>query len=239
MLSTHVATVLAAVGLATATIKLISVSHGDQNTMGEILRSAPLSELALGTVLFGARNFVWIAVVWAIPTFGEAVRERDDLRVPATVLIGSLLLVALVVPFRLLGMVALYLLYWSSTSAAWAWWEQRTGKRKRLGGLGPPSRRALTSVGLVGAFVGWALLAGSSEMWLPLEKLDQQRGGAEVGYVLGDEGDDLIVMREHDRGIVRVKAADVEKRFVCSRGNDPRTLLNRIAGHPKPRYPKC
>lgn len=234
----HLSVLLAAIGIVTAVVKLLSVSHGDPNTIGEILRSVPLADLALGTIISGAPNMVWLVLVWAMPQFGAAVRERDPLLIPTAMLLVTLLLVVVLVPMRLLVPVAIYLGFWTVSSIVWATAAKTKGKRKLAGGGGPPTPSKFLVATAFGAVIGWGVLAGSSAMWLPVETITTKSDAPTVGYVLNDDGA-IIVMRSKDRGVARIESSDVASRFPCSDGSDPRTLLNRIVGHEKAKYERC
>jgi hypothetical protein len=70
----------------------------------------------------------------------------------------------------------------------------------------------------------------SSEPWFPVERLNT-KSGVVIGYVIGDEGTEYVVLRERDRLIERIDNEDVEERSYCS--------IARYRAKPQRDYERC
>lgn len=234
----HLGLMAAAVGLLTVIIKLVAVSHGDPVTIGAIIKAQGSADIVVASIVAGAANLFFIAIVFVVPNWGEAVRERDPLTVPTVNLVIGLSIVAVLAPARYLPLVALYLAYFAVTSSIWAWRDRRRGRpRSAIRRAG--ARSYLITLGM-GAVLMWVAIAASARMWLPPERF-QLRGGDElVGYALAEDSQSVTVLAERDRSVRRVASASVSERSYCRLGDDdPRTLLNLALGHDEPEYQSC
>jgi hypothetical protein len=99
------------------------------------------------------------------------------------------------------------------------------------------TRAGFSSTIAVAWSVGWfGLLALTSPMWLPLEAVTTADGAVRVGYVLADESEDIVVLVESDRAVVRVRQEDVVRRDLCSLSAPSDPLVSWWSA---PDYPKC
>ncbi len=55
----------------------------------------------------------------------------------------------------------------------------------------------------------------SSSIWLPAESIRDEQGGIVIGYVLAESEDELVVLLEHDRHVIRIDEALVSERKYC------------------------
>lgn len=239
VIEAHVGVAIGAIAVATVVLKLLAVSHGDPNSLGAILRYEGGPDLVLAAILSGAPNLLWLAVVWAIPHFGEAVRERDPLVVPSVNLLLVLILLAALVPARLLGIVGYYTVFWILSSTLWARWNEKRGKRSRQGGIGAASPQAYAVVFIFTGLFAWIVVAGSARMWLPLEEINRGAPKPIVGYVLDASEQALVILQERTRTVARVPLSSIKTRDFCQPADDPRTLVGRVLGYEKPKYPRC
>jgi hypothetical protein len=94
----------------------------------------------------------------------------------------------------------------------------------------------LLGFALVG--VGGLILAFDDSMWLPAERLTPPQGSAVVGYVLGSDGSELVVLREQDRTILNVSSLET-KRELCQIDAWSRPPVSRLLWAKAPSLPPC
>lgn len=240
LVDAHLGVVSAGIGLMTIVVKLMAASHGDVATIGAILQFQGSGDVIVSSVVVAAANFAFVASIFAIPQWGEAVRERDPLTVPTVNLVASLVVVAVLAPAQHLPLLGIYIAWFGVTSTIWAARARRKGTRKLFGGIGEPSRRSYGLILGMGLSLLWIVTAGNARMWLPPERFELQGRGDMVGYALASDDESVTVLREADRAIERVQATRIERRTFCRiEDEDPRTLMNLILGHDRPRYPLC
>jgi len=78
---------------------------------------------------------------------------------------------------------------------------------------GSRSRSYLVAVVAVGLTV--TLLVGLASPWLPSERIEMVDGSTLVGYVVEESAIELVVLRERDRQVVRVRVDAVADRVFC------------------------
>jgi hypothetical protein len=82
---------------------------------------------------------------------------------------------------------------------------------------------------------GSSLLSDAS--WLPAEEFEVKGGGVSVGYVLDETDEELLMLREHDREVVRLQRKNVHSRKTCELDDASRPLA--FSFNPGPSYPRC
>lgn len=218
--------------LTTVLVKLLSVSHGDLSTAGAILGSQGSGEIVLASLLAGIGGLVFVAVVWSIPHFGEAVREGDDLQAPVINLVVTFAVSLVFVPYRHLYVVGFLLAFWTVTSVLWV---RRKGKSKYARG-----RESFVLAGAMTAILAWLVVAGSGRLWLPAEVFTLNGGEEVVGYALSDSDGSVVIVQEDDRSLLRLAVDDISSRSFCRiESGDPRTLLNVVLGQEEPDAIPC
>ncbi len=232
LLREHLGIAVAGVALATVLLKLVSVSHGNLSTAGAILESQGSGELVLAALLAGMGGLVFVAMVWSIPHFGEALREGDDLQVPIANLIVTIVMLLAFVPYERLYFVGLYLTFWTVSSLVWVW---RKGKSEHARG-----RESVILVGAMTVVITWLVVAGSGRLWLPAEVFTLAGGEEVVGYALSDSDGSVVVVREDDRSLIRLDLDELSSRSYCRvDSEDPRTMLNVVLGQEQPDTRLC
>lgn len=108
----HVALVTSSLVAITVVLKIARVAHGDPTTMAAIASSSGAVNLAISTVVTAVQSLFWVLWVWAVPRFGESVRERDPLFVPAVALAVVFVIVALTSPWKYFVAGVAYLAWW-------------------------------------------------------------------------------------------------------------------------------
>lgn len=235
----HPGIFVSGVVLATVVFKLLSVAHGSAETVAALLQATGAVDVGLAALLMGARSLSVVLVVFAIPQFGEAIRERDPLLVPGVVLLVSIVAAAVLVPWHALVALALPLAFWAISSVIWAERDRREGKRL-LGPRNVPNRWQATVMGVLGLAIAWAVIAFSDRPWLPTEQLTLDGGDQVVGYVIEENDDDILFLREPQRIVERLETATVDTRVFCTMdASDPRPLILRMMGMERPVYPEC
>lgn len=83
------------------------------------------------------------------------------------------------------------------------------------------------------------LIALDDEPWLPAQTIKTTSARATTGYVLREDSDILIYLRNSDRAVVRVPADSIEAVAYCQSVPKGRPLLDAILDTDKPKYPRC
>lgn len=219
--------VVASIGaFALFAIKLMAVSHGSVNTAKALLQTSGLGESLLGVALSGFIPVACAAAfVYALVRLGYCLVEEGN---PWPWLGATLLLVFVI--------GVLISLAWAVTGAVLL--AGLVVVRRRLRGrLGRSLRLAVTVAVLLPAS---GVLLIDDSMWLPYERYD--RGdNILVGYTVAENDDELIVLRDRDRIILRVPQSEVLKRDYCVPDYESWAgmSISELAKSKRPKYPRC
>lgn len=248
----HSAIILSVGAGVLVVLRFTSVAHADLTTA-----SAILAEQGTGSVLFG--TMIWILPVlplvilggFVVPAFFElpfSAGVKTPLVVASLVcLLGSLLLlpwplaiVSLMMPFFVgLAVVARMLV------------KAGQGHPEIARVLRPAGRfvhwyAVVLQVGFLAYFV--VLVGLSDRPWFPSEQISTSVGPAFTGYVLGEDGTDIVVMDGKTRFVARLPKSNLMGRFYCSGSTNSRqlarlaeapSLVGLLASWGKPNYPPC
>jgi hypothetical protein len=213
-------------GLAASTVvRVATVSRGDTTTARAIIQFSGTGDVLVGVIV----GMVPVVVTYAAVGAWIWWWRRRTWRLVALPLLVSFL-VLLIAP---VGGITL-------------------GVLSSFGFLFVLHGETLDRRAIVGVFVGIValpLLNGvvvSDEMWLPAEELSV-KGSYEVGYVLRDDTEKLVFLRESDRSVVFIARNDILGRGLCKvsggRGVLDRAFDNRvldlIGDERGPDYPGC
>lgn len=234
----HLALVVSAVMLVTVVLKLVMVAHGSQETIAALLQTAGTVNVALAALLAATTNLGLLLAVWAIPHFGEAVREKDPLLVPAVALVASFVIVALLAPWWQAALAVGYLAAMLLAGVPFMLYDRV--RRKRRTPREAPRRWEATVAVAIGAVTLWLIVLASDQPWLPAQRLTLASGEPIVGFVVAEEEDSITVMRDSDRVVVRIPSREVSDRAYCTLDDrDPRPLPVLLLSRERPEYPKC
>jgi len=235
---------VATVGFGVAIVKILRVTHSDPTTSLAVLSaSAPVS---VATGMF-AQALPGLFLLSAVASaFGMTVRSHLGVRyglLPAVLVVSLLGLVQLLPIWP--GVLALLAVAMTlAGQALLAQERRRTGPTPQT----EPSRRppSWLRVGLLTAgttlFLVGASLSIDDSVWLPSESVVVHGQKPFTAYVLRDDGRWATLLRDHDRRIVILRSAQVERRTPCSVNGQrsDRSLADLMQGNTsQPRYTRC
>lgn len=225
--SESVGVVASVAAFALFAIKLMAVSHGSVNTAKALLQTSGLGESLLGVALSGFIPVACAAAfLYALIRLGHCLADEGN---PWPWLGATLLLVFVI--------GVLISLAWAVTGAVLL--AALVLLRHRLRGrLGRSLRVALAAAVLLPAI---AFLLIDDSMWLPYERFDRRTAGQVVGYTVAETDDELIVLRDRDRVILRLPADDIVRRDYCVPDYESWAgmSISELAKSKRPKYPLC
>lgn len=243
-LNNHLALMTSAVAAVTIVLKIWTVAHGNLTGIAALVSAGGLTSV-LGALLAGLPALGTACLLAALVFLPEAIREGDHLRGP---LIGTG--VALTVGFFLAPeawfLIGLALFVGMTLSSLLAVgvreaWSKRSRRKLPffLRKSDQPQRISAGSTFLLIALLGWGAVASSDRPWLPPEEIRTTTAKTITGYVI-DSSSGLLLMREHDRSILRIPDREVARRTVCGTdASSPRSLASRILWSEEVSYPRC
>jgi len=107
----------------------------------------------------------------------------------------------------------------------------------RTGIRGTQSRLGRIALALVSIELFGLLL--SPVPWVPPEQLHLANGTVRTGYVLGQQGSELIIRWANNANVGTIKLATVNSRSMCQRSNPYRTLPSLLGIVKAANYPNC
>ena len=228
--SESVGVVASIAAFALFAIKLMAVSHGSVNTAKALLQTSGLGESLLGVALSGFIPVACAAAfLYALIRLGHCLASDEGNPWPwlgATLLLVFVIGVLISLAWAVLGAVLLTALV--------------VLRRRLRGRLGRSLRLGL---GLVVLLPAIAFLLIDDSMWLPYEHFDRREGaGADiVGYTVAETEDELIVLRDRDRIILRVPQSEVASRQYCVPDYEswPGMSISELAKSKRPKYERC
>lgn len=234
--------VIPAVAFATIVLKILVVAHFDPQSIAAILGAQRTGNVLAAVLVTSSHNLVWVAQLWSVPLFSEALRERDTLLVPTLALLISLLLVALLAPRAHFVLAVSYLLLYLVGGLPFMAWDFVRGKKsssKPAAATASRSRQAAVWLAFGVAAVLISVLT-SDRPWLPSERVKVEGTGELVGYVISEESGWITLLRDSDRSVLRLPADRVTHRQLC-RGNqrDDRPLIATLVKLKRPQYQSC
>jgi hypothetical protein len=241
--------------------KILVVSRFQIDTAVVIIRNSTLLEAVLGSLIWLVPAVVGLmilfALVWAYSWYIRAPRsdpstidpsDSADAAEPMAAL--ALGVAATYVAVRTLGWALwtlfVLMLLCSIGLASLTWGFRRLAKRHPETLRVEPSKPS----DIIGAFATTCLViipivlvvagAISDSAWLPAEKLQLENGSTIAGYVLSESDRWIIVVRDDDRRIERLPAAQVTHREGCRPERRPENaLLDAVRYRPVERGAPC
>lgn len=239
----HSGIAAAAGAVLTTLLKLSSVAHGEAGVMGEILRRQGAADLVVATLVAGVPALGWLAIVWTLPQVSEAIAYRDPLALPLTGLGTTVVILAVFIPARWFAVIALFGGTYLVTSIGQRLLtSKRTLARRavRANIPRPTKSRAVSILICFSVGIAWLILVFNDQMWLPAEQISLSSGEIVVGYVLNPDGNDLVLLRDQPRDLVRLNGTAIAARGFCRIDDrDPRSLVNLLLRQERPKAPEC
>lgn len=215
----HLALALSLLLGIAVTLKLFVVAHGDPVTLSSLVAAQGLSGVFASAFLVGMPLFSLVLCWASVVGLMEAVREGDTLKGPgigtafATIL--GLLFVPMLAFLALLGWAALYLLT-SLLTRMWRAKRVRQGRSLNWWLRSRPRDEPLRLFLVFALVVGAGAVVISDTPWMPRERVVLSNGsGEEVGFVLSEGDLTVSFLRDADRRVLQIPAAQVSAREVC------------------------
>jgi hypothetical protein len=222
MLLDHLPLVLTGLAFTFVFVRLFVISHGNVQTVRAMLNAAGTVEVVFGTLL-GALPLIGLTLL-LVPSMYLGPHRSRLARVYAGTAIGfGLLLTGLTGPTLsiLLGLALVAIIL------AFQWSIYLLSDRRPVGSLGI----VVAMLVVLGVDI-----ATADQPWLPAERITVTGRDSMVGYVLGLEDHDLVILRDSDRLVMRIRVSEVESRQICQpKGQRDPALAWKRHG----RYPDC
>jgi MFS family permease len=227
--------VLANAGIATTAlaatlvgVRVLRVSHGNQNTAFEILRS------------LGTTGVLTAALVTTIPVVAAAVAGRavgqivrgldrhiNSIALEAVAIFAAFFFLSVLIAAVLCAIAAVHLI--------WRWIQKRRD-RAPGGGIAVPQDTFI----FIGGMLLVVLAVLPDRIWLPTESVSIDGAPAQTMYVLSNSTDErTVLLAEEDRAIVVADPSDISNRFICSDESWWNRPIHSLLGGESAQYPDC
>ncbi|MEM9610091.1 MAG: hypothetical protein AAGA99_21905 [Actinomycetota bacterium] len=230
----HPAPVVSVLGAGLIVARLLAVSDWSAETASVLLAEAGATEVLLGLafdIVGPACALFAIAVAFALRV--ERVKNTQW-SVFVALLALNLTFVALATLdwINSVGLLAVLAL-----SALAQWLSRNPDRAGRAAGFftAREDNWQLAFVAAIAMPVSLSLFAGA-EPWIPPERIVTADGAAAVVFVVGSDGDSLVIMDGRTRAVHRVEAAFVDQRTICNRSQP--SLLDLVFRRESP-YDDC
>lgn len=213
----HLALIVSVVVGTSIVIRVFASARYDPVTAMALVQAAGVGTVALGGLLASIPFFAFAAffvfLVEAAKSFSTIGSSEMSLR---GLLLGvGAAICALFMPVGLLVLAAFFCV------VRGIWWilqRQRSGRGES--GLGSARKKGTKPVAValsVSLGVGFVLLTATyfGQPWVPSETIEVRNKDGFRGYVLTESKDEVVVLRDDSRRIVRIKKSELVKRSLC------------------------
>lgn len=238
----HLGLIIAGVSASLVVARLYGVAGFQIDTALAILQASGPANVVLGTAVSLAPLVLYYALAFVVVVISQIVISRRrptvvEIAITAAVGISA---IAILPPSAFLAALCAVVLG-GAIFAGEVYLERRRKRRPkrgakpanepakstdREGAASNTSTDAMRWLGhwpmslrwMVGLFVGTLLpftVLGSTP-WVPSEALELRGAAPRTGYVLGRDGNDLIVLTDEPRSVMRVPVSNIESRTICS-----------------------
>ena len=210
------------------------VSHGSTVTARALLAETDTVHVATGIALL-CLPMIAVAIIVAVAGLAGAREETSALRLPEDVVVLTLFPVAVATA----GWTMSILVVGAALALRFLGPSLRRRRDKEEQARAAAGRPALPSVrlqmaGVVG-LIAFVFLVADDRPWLPAESI-RVHGTQFTGYALSESQDEVVILMDSNRAVVRLASRAVVRDGYCSKQDFPSGSVPILR---KPGYPKC
>jgi hypothetical protein len=226
----HLALLVSAASVFFVVIRILVVSHFDITTARALVGAQGAFDIAVASLVPLASLIpLTSALVWLRLRMVGGRQPLGPSKAPTLVASLAIVVSLLLLPPIVVVVIPLSVIT-SVPTVAWVrHWQQRRGANQAPAtspyGRQLESERRLKDVTLfvrMIAVVVVTLVTVSPDPWVPTEKVTTTSGQEIVGSVMKEADSQLVILRDKDRAVIRLKGATVIRRSICVTSRPPR-----------------